>query len=128
MPRKIRLTDENLLKAIKSKKEEIQKDYDKALKDFNDNVLYQFAWKAEDIYKNAVWLSLLNDIEKARTTNPDVTVDELYTYYERDIFGSSAKLMDRSTGQLHSYTSLWKKEVTVDLLNWMANPDTFYVF
>lgn len=100
---------------------EAEKDCKVSLEKISTNTLYQFAWHGENLYKSANMIaqvkSILEQISStdADSLKDDKTLKEKVTKYltEKVLI---APLMDRSSGQLHSLTSLWSKEVSIAII------------
>ena len=103
---------------VKEKLEELlsktEADYLKCLERFNTNIDYQFAWSGEELFKSANMIKQLKNLLEEIKDATDVSKEKIITYLTDKVM--KTPLMDRSSGQLHSLTSLWTREVTVKIV------------
>jgi hypothetical protein len=102
-------------KNLLAKKELIEENQQHEIKRLFENFKYQFTWEAEHMYKNASRISLINDMIELIDNDHNLTVDRFKEYFLNRVIYDT-RLMDRSTGQIHSLVSLWDKECTLDML------------
>lgn len=108
---------------FEKKRSEIQKDLDKMMGSLVTDIAYRFAWDGEEIFKMATKIQLIDEIligvNELENSGVQYDVKEKIASIIKNLTARvmSQNLMDRSTGQLHSLTSLWKKEVIIRLIN-----------
>ncbi len=94
-------------------KEKLTPEVEKLLERFIANPLYEFHWVSEPFFKGKTKLVMINEILEGIEKNKELTKEKILEHLTKKVMTN--RLMDRSTCQVSVLTSIWKKEVAVEL-------------